>query len=65
LQKAEDRASQGVDPALPLELERVRRETERSFAAFPRETIWLGDAGSTDLVGAGLTAIARWFKTRV
>ena len=64
LQKAEDRAHQPIDPTLPIELERVRRETERSFAAFPSDPIWLGDVSSTGLVGAGLMTLARWLKTR-
>jgi hypothetical protein len=63
LQKAEDRAHQPIDPTLPIELERVRRETERSFAAFPGDPIWLGDVSSTGLVGAGLMTLARWLKT--
>jgi Zn-finger nucleic acid-binding protein len=62
LQKAEDRASQPVDPTLPIELERVRRQTERTFAAFPNDAIWLNDVSSTDLVGAGLSAVARWLR---
>jgi hypothetical protein len=64
LQKAEDRVHQPIDPTLPIELERVRRETERSFAAFPSDPIWLGDVSSTGLVGAGLLTLARWLKTR-
>jgi hypothetical protein len=63
LQKAEDRKNQPVDPALPLELLRVRRETEQAFAGIPDEQVWFKDVMSTDLVGAGLTTIARWFKT--
>jgi hypothetical protein len=62
LQKAEDRKNQPVDPALPLELLRVRRETEQAFAGIPDEQVWFKDVMSTDLVGAGLTTIARWFK---
>jgi hypothetical protein len=62
LQKAEVRAHQPIDPALPIELLRVRRETERAFAGIPDREIWFKDVMSTDLVGAGLTAVARWFK---
>jgi len=64
LQKAEDRASGPVDPTLPIELERVRRETERAFDAFPNDPIWLGDVPSAGLVGAGLMALARWLKKK-
>lgn len=62
LQKAEDRASQPVDPALPIELLRVRRETERAFDGLPHDDLWIKDILSTDLVGAGLSAVARWLK---
>jgi hypothetical protein len=41
---------------------RVRRETERAFAGLPRDEIWIHDAISTNLVSAGLSAVARWFK---
>jgi hypothetical protein len=62
LQKAEDRANQPVDPTLPIEVLRVRRETERAFIGIPDEQVWFKDVVSTDLVGAGLTTIARWFR---
>jgi len=62
LQKAEDRAHQPVDPTLPIELLRVRRETERAFAGIHDQELWFKDVASTDLVGASLTAVARWFK---
>jgi len=62
LQKAEDRAHQPIDPTFPIELLRVRRETERAFAGIDDRELWFKDVMSTDLVGAGLTAVARWFK---
>ena len=62
LQKAEDRSSQPIDPTLPIELERVRRETERTFAGLRGDDLWFKDVSSTDLVGAGLSIVARWFK---
>ena len=62
LQKAEDRAHQPIDPTFPIELLRVRRETERAFAGIDDRELWFKDVISTDLVGAGLTAVARWFK---
>jgi len=65
LQKAEDRAHQPIDPTFPIELLRVRRETERAFAGIDDRELWFKDVMSTDLVGAGLTAVARWFKKDV
>jgi ssDNA-binding Zn-finger/Zn-ribbon topoisomerase 1 len=62
LQKAEDRANQPIDPTLPLQLRRVRRETERAFAGLPHDDVWIEDVLKTDLVGAGLSAVARWVK---
>jgi uncharacterized protein YbaR (Trm112 family) len=62
LRKAEDRAHQPIDPTLPIELLRARRETERAFAGLADEGIRFDDVLSTDLVGAGLSAVARWFR---
>jgi uncharacterized protein YbaR (Trm112 family) len=61
LQKA-DRSGQPIDPALPLNLERARRETEANFAGLVRDTSFLEDISATDLVSAGLQAFARWLK---
>jgi hypothetical protein len=63
LQKAEDRAHQPIDPTLPLELERVRRQTEREFAGFRDDDLWVSVTSATaqfDLVSAGLSLVARW-----
>jgi hypothetical protein len=62
LRKAEDRANQPVDPSLPIELMRARRETERAFANIHDDDLWFKDVASTDLLGASLTAVARWLK---
>jgi len=62
LQKAELRANQPVDPSLPIELLRARRETERAFAGIHDDDLWFKDVASTDLLGASLTAVARWLK---
>jgi hypothetical protein len=61
LQKA-DRSGQPIDPALPLNLERARRQTEASFQGLVRDTSFLDDIAATDLVSAGLTAFARWLR---
>jgi Zn-finger nucleic acid-binding protein len=51
-----------IDPALPLRLAQARREVEASFAAFERDSGWLGDVARGGLVGAGLSALGRWLK---
>ena len=48
-----------IDPALPLELARVKRETEHLFGPSEADSDWLSDARS-NLVHAGLAAFARW-----
>ena len=57
LQKADARDRGPIDPALPLELLRARREVE---AAFPndRGVDWT----ATDLVESGIQAVANWLK---
>jgi hypothetical protein len=55
-----DRADRGVDPALPLEMERARRQTEAAFASLAHDATWRHDLSSTTLVAAGLRALARW-----
>jgi hypothetical protein len=62
LRKAEDRTRQPVDPSLPLELARARRDVEASFSKLEGHGGWLGPDSSNDLVWAGLNAIARWMK---
>lgn len=57
-----DRADKPVDPALPLQLERARREVETAFASFERQPGWFGDVSESGLVGAGLVALARWLS---
>jgi hypothetical protein len=62
LQQA-DRSGQPIDPALPLNLERARRETEANFAGLVRDASFLDDISATDLVSAGLHALGRWLKS--
>jgi hypothetical protein len=59
LQKA-DRSLQPIDPALPLNLERARRQTEAAFAGLVRDPSFVDDIASSDLVSAGLHALSRW-----
>jgi hypothetical protein len=58
--KEADRSGQPVDPALPLRMERARREVEAAFASFETEPNWYAEVSAAGLVGAGLTALARW-----
>ena len=62
LRKA-DRSGQPVDPALPLELERARREVDAAFRGI-EDAVWRQDAGPGGLVGAGLQALARWLRSQ-
>jgi hypothetical protein len=63
-----DRTNQPVDPALPLELARARREVEEAFRSVPSASfstdLSISEIASNGLVGAGLSALARWLKPR-
>jgi Zn-finger nucleic acid-binding protein len=50
-----------IDPALPLELARARREVDALFATEPQ---WWKDASSVGLVQAGLSALMSWVTKR-
>ena len=63
--KAADRPNQPVDPLLPLHLQRARRDMEWTFGALELESGWMTTASTSGLVGAGLTAIARWLNRDV
>ena len=63
LRTAEARTAQPIDPALPLEMARARREVEQAFAGLDGDERWLRDVTRSSLVGAGLSAVARWLKT--
>lgn len=52
--RAADRTGQPVDPALPMQLERARREVEAAFAAIPDQD---------DGVLATLRQLSRWLGT--
>jgi hypothetical protein len=62
LKSAEARERQPIDPALPIELARVKRDTELAFAKMEGRDEWYADVNSLDLVGAGLKAIFRLMK---
>ncbi len=59
-QREGERAAAPIDPALPLELARARREVEDAFAGIPGT--WFDTAASSDLIETGLKAVARWLK---
>jgi hypothetical protein len=57
-------APKPIDPALPLNLARARREVEEAFATLDdRNDNWWRDASSSGLVEAGVAAITRWLKS--
>jgi hypothetical protein len=53
---------QAVDPALPLELARARREIDAAFAGSGDTTSWWSETSSIGLLGAGISVIARLLK---
>jgi hypothetical protein len=55
-------AAREIDPALPLALERARREVATAFAQFEREPGWYDSVSSAGLVGAALGSISRWLR---
>lgn len=60
LREADRRDASPPDPALPLALARARREAEEAFQGMPDRALWLQEGSSLGLVGAGLSALARW-----
>lgn len=61
-----DRSGEPVDPALPLELARARQQVEDAFRRVPSTSgsteLWLSEMQTHGLVGAGLSALARWLN---
>ena len=57
-----DRSDKPIDPALPLALERARRQTERLFEGLEDRGRWDVEIGSLGLVGAGLNQLMRLLK---
>lgn len=58
--RTESAGSTAIDAALPLALERARRDVNTAFAAFDQEPDFFDRAASAGLVGAALSSIARW-----
>jgi hypothetical protein len=59
-----ERGKDHVDPALPLDLLRARREVDLAFGELERNDRWLRDASADGLVGAGLKVVARWLERK-
>ena len=57
-----DKSGSPVDPALPLELARARREVDAAFVGVRNSDYLFGNLADTDLVSVGLHALARWLK---
>ena len=63
LRGADPPAARGADiAALPLDLERARRDVATAFAAFEREPGWFDTVSSAGLVGAALGSLSRWLS---
>jgi hypothetical protein len=54
-----DRTGKPIDPLLPLNLARARKEVEAAFAGLPEQRAWLDEASASGLVGAGLQLVMR------
>jgi hypothetical protein len=54
-----DRTDRPLDPALPLNLARARREVESAFRGEPDHRAWFDDVSTNGLVQAGLHVISR------
>jgi hypothetical protein len=59
-----DRGKGTVDPALPLDLLRAKRDVEAVFNSLETENRWLREVSGQDLVGAGLKIVARWLDRK-
>jgi len=57
-----DRIAAGVDPALPMMLERSRRDVHAMFNTFEKDHRWFDTVESHGLVSAGLSFVARVLK---
>ena len=58
---ARERAG-GVDPALPLNLEKARRDVDAAFASFDQQPGWFDDVVRGGTVGAGISAFLKWLR---
>jgi hypothetical protein len=62
LQQA-DAPDRPIDPALPMRLEQARRQVEAAFAEMAQQQSGFSAIPGSDLVGAGLSLVARWLRS--
>jgi hypothetical protein len=63
-QLKEAAAPKPIDPALPFELLKAKRDMNSLFGEAQSDPIWWKDVSSSDLVHACLGSVARWLKTK-
>jgi len=51
-----------INPALPLELARARKQVEAAFGAERGGELWWNDVSDANLVQAGVNAVLKWLK---
>jgi DNA-directed RNA polymerase subunit RPC12/RpoP len=51
-----------LDPALPLELARARKQVEAAFGPTGSTDLWWSDVSNGGLVQAGVNAVLRWIR---
>jgi hypothetical protein len=55
-------APKEIDPALPMNLLKARRDVEAAFTEFDSGRSWWRNASSSGLLEFGLAAVSRWLK---
>jgi hypothetical protein len=63
-QLKEAAAPRPVDPTLPLELLRAKRDMDHLFGEVQSDPVWWSDVSSSDLVQACLGSVSRWLKPK-
>ena len=63
-QLKEAAAPKPVDPALPLEFLKAKRDVNRIFGEVQTDPVWWMDVSSSDLVQACLGSVSRWLKAK-
>lgn len=55
-------APRPINPAMPIELARAKRDIETAFGGFESDAGWWNTASASGLVQAGLSVVAQWLK---